>query len=381
MANKRTGVEIHKGRVRISFKWPKVDGRRVYETTGEKPSNAGLDRAAKLRDEVIRAIEFDRFNYAEYFPDSPRAQSSGGATFYDFAKKFIAKKETEISETTVGEYRKVLNYYWLPRFGANSISGIGTGDVQDAIFDLDLGQVTGKTFNNILTPLRGVFSVAVDYGVIKANPCDRIRNKKHQSPPPDPLEVDEMYAVLEAVRSDWLTYFQVAFGTGMRPSELIALRWGDIDFRQQTITVQRGFVRHITKDTKTHRARNVRLNALSMAGLKAQKTATFVGGDIVFTNPATGRPIPDEKTPRDIWNAALKKAGVRHRKAYSTRDTYISVALSSGKNPYRVADQAGNSVTVIERHYGKWIKLADNDGMDGLFASKSASKSKDSGGI
>lgn len=379
MGKKRTGVEIHKGRVRISFKWPKVNGKRIYESTDEKPNAAGLDRAAKLRDTVIKAIEYDRFSFAEYFPDSKRA-SNDSVSFYDFAKKFIAKKEAEISSTTVDEYRKVINFYWLPAFGQSNIRMIGTGEVQDAIFEANLGAVSKKSYNNILTPLRGIFSLAVDYEVISSNPCDRIKNLKHQAPPPDPLDVDEMQAVLNSVRPDWKTYFQVAFGTGMRTSELIALRWQDIDFRQNTITVQRGFVRKRTKDTKTHRVRTVKLNGLSLAGLKAQKAVTFLADEVVFTNPNTGRSIPDDKTPRVIWNAALKKAGIRHRKAYSTRDTFASIALSSGKNPYMVADTLGNSVTILMKHYAKYIQLAD-DGMDDLFASKSASKYSDTGGI
>ena len=360
MATKHRGAEIHKGAVRISIKWR---GKWVYETTGFKPTDAGLASAAKLRAEIVEKERNGRFIYNEYFPNSKRARVSTD-TVYDFAKKYIDYQRSEIAASTLKGYRKMLNNYWLPQIGALQIADVNTGSVRDAIHDSGLAELTAKTFNNAMTPLRGVFELARDYEIIARNPCDKIKSKKHQTPPPDPLSLDEMHLVLNHIRPDWRPYFQVAFGTGMRTSELIALRWGDIDFNSGLIQVERGYVEQQEKGTKTSRVRQVEVNSLAMTGLKAQKSVTFLAGDLVFLS--NGQQINNDKPPRLIWDAALKRAGVRHRKAYCTRHTFITAALSFGKSPYLVAQQAGNSVRMIETHYAKWIKQSAESSMSDL---------------
>ena len=91
-----------------------------------------------------------------------------------------------------------------------------------------------KTRNNILTPLRGVFELALRDGLITDNPARHIRNRRQQKEPSDPFSRDEMERIVsgfiahhdEPIRN----YFEFAFTTGLRTSELIALRWRDVDF-------------------------------------------------------------------------------------------------------------------------------------------------------
>jgi hypothetical protein len=46
---------------------------------------------------------------------------------------------------------------------------------------------------------------------------------------------------------------------------------------------------------------------------------------------------------------------IRPRKFYATRHTFISIALTRGVNMKWLAEQCGNSVGTIERHYGKFL--------------------------
>ena len=362
------GVEIHKGRVRISFKW---DGQRVYETTKFKPTKTGVNQAAKLRAEIIELIKYDQFKYIDYFPESSRAVHSD-ASFKTLSEKYILVQQQSKKASTWKGYQKMIKGYWLPLFQHHPISAITTGDVREAITTSGLAEKSAKTFNNAMTPLRGIFDLAIDYEYIVKNPCAKIKAQKWQSPPPDPIEPAEIPLILNAMRSDWLPYFQVAFGTGMRTGELLALEWRDIDWNAGLVKVERGYAAHQTDTTKTHVARFVEINELSLAGLKAQKEKTFLAGGLVFI--VNGAQIVSDKPPRIAWDAALKKAGVRHRKAYCTRHTFASIALSNGVNPYEVAKQMGNSVNMLMKHYAKWIQQSDS-GMGSLFsASKSASK-------
>ncbi len=367
-----SGVEIHKGRIRISFKW---EGKRVYESTDFKTTATGIKQAAKLRAEIVQLIKYDQFNYAEYFPDSKRAVHSD-ASFATMSDKYIVIAKQSKKASTWKGYQKMIRNYWKPIFEHYPLASITTGMIREAITDSGLAELSAKTFNNAMTPLRGIFELGIEYEYIAKNPCRKIKAQKWQSPPPDPVDPDEIPLILNAVRPDWLPYFQVAFGTGMRTGEMLALRWSDIDWNQGLIKVERGYAAHETDTTKTHKYRFVELNELSLTGLKAQKTHTFLADGLVFT--INDEQIVSDKPPRLIWDAALKKAGIRHRKAYCTRHTFASIALSNGISPYEVSKQMGNSVNILMKHYAKWMKR-DDSGVASMFsASKSASNKKKS---
>lgn len=56
------------------------------------------------------------------------------------------------------------------------------------------------------------------------------------------------------------------------------------------------------------------------------------------------------------WDAAIRKAGLRHRKAYQSRHTYACWSLSAGANPNFVASQMGHAdAQMVYRIYGTWM--------------------------
>ena len=75
----------------------------------------------------------------------------------------------------------------------------------------------------------------------------------------------------------------------------------------------------------------------------------------VFVNAKNGGPIDQSEWPKDHWRAALRATGIRPRKFYETRHTFISVALSRGVNLKWLAEYCGTSVAMIERSYGRFL--------------------------
>jgi integrase len=146
----------------------------------------------------------------------------------------------------------------------------------------------------------------------------------------------------------------------MRTSELIALRWGDIDFVSKTARVSRAKVRQQEKGTKTSTVRDIELSSRAIAALTRQKAHTFLRNEEVFLHPFTGGTIVDDRPPRLFWEAALKAVGLRHRAAYQTRHTCITMWLMAGANPMWVARQAGHSTPQMTfNRYARWIARAD----------------------
>jgi integrase len=246
------------------------------------------------------------------------------------------------------------------------LTAVNHTDIATAIAEKAEEGATGKTTNNLLIPVRAMFEAAKADGKITVSPVASVHNRKHQKMPPDPFTRDEMDTIVgRLVRYPdvIVNYFLFAFTTGMRPSELIALRWGDIDWNRCTAQVSRAQVRHKEKGTKTHQVRDVDLSDLAMSALVAQKPRTFLKGpdEPIFCDPAGERWLSERRLREDFFHPALKACGIRRRPAYNTRHTYATVALMAGVNPAYIARQLGHANTaMLFKHYAKWIEGADS---------------------
>jgi hypothetical protein len=74
----------------------------------------------------------------------------------------------------------------------------------------------------------------------------------------------------------------------------------------------------------------------------------------VFTKQ-NGSPLDQEWLNDFVWKPTLRRAGIAEREQYCIRDTFISLALSSGEDPGWVAQVCGTSEEMNFRHYRKWI--------------------------
>jgi len=269
-------------------------------------------------------------------------------------------------KSTLDGYKSSMNSFWLPAIGALALATVKHTDIATAIAAKAEDGATGKTTNNLLIPLRAMLAAAVADGKITVSPVVNVHNRKHQKAPPDPFTRDEMDAIvrhLARAPEVIVNYFLFAFTTGMRTSELIALRWGDIDWNRRIAQVSRAQVRHREKGTKTHQVRDVDLSDLALAALVAQKAHTFMRGpDVaIFCDPKGERWLSERRLREDFFHPALKACGIRRRPAYNTRHTYATVALMAGVNPAYIARQLGHANTaMLFKHYAKWIEGADS---------------------
>lgn len=350
------GIEARGESIRITFTW---QGRRCRETLKLPPTKRNLAYAAQLRAEIKRQIAIGTFDYREYFPDAASLpEHHGNRTFFELAKTWI-EGQTHLAYSTQKEYRAMLNRYWLPSLGNHPIQAITHATLLATIGQQDWA---AKTRNNALTPLKGIFELAHLDGLIPTNPAALLKAAKTQKPEPDPLTLEEVDSILHWLDREpqWRNYFEFAFFTALRTSELIALHWGDIDFHGRLARVHRATVRRRDKGTKTARARDVELSSRALAALTRQKSHTYLRSEHIFLHPGTGRPIVDDRPPRLVWTAALRATGLRHRDAYQTRHTCITTWLMAGANPMWVARQAGHATPQMTfNRYAKWIDRAD----------------------
>lgn len=357
MGRRATGtVEPLRSAIRLKFTW---QGQRRVETLDLEPNAANIKAARRILAQVCEAIAVGTYDPARFFP---KAAETSAQTFEAYGDEWL--KTLTLAKSTRRSYRSALRGTWYPAFGAKRLAQLRHSDIAKAI-GAKKAQASGKTINNLLVPLREVLRAAVLDGEIARSPAEGVRNLPHQKPEPDPLDLEEMALVLAHMASRFdpqvANYFEFAFNTGMRPSELIALRWSRIDLRRGKARVDVARVDWEEKGTKTNTIREVDLNDAATAVLARQKASSFLAGEEVFLNPATGIAWADEQVQRRrYWNPTLKALGIRQRDAYQVRHTYASLLLTGGVNPAYIARQLGHSkITTTLNTYARWIESAD----------------------
>ncbi len=381
------GIKSHRKGIQITFHW---NNKRYRPTLAIPPTKNNLKYASQLKGEVERLVSLGIYTTEKYLQDfpttnvaksTPKTQSK--TTFKDLSVAWI-KSVSHLSHGTLIKYNQALAF-WVKEIGECPIDSIKYSTLAA------LANSQGwkpKNRNNILIPLRQVMEMAFLDEIIAVNPTVRIKNARHQIEPPDPLTAEELEQVLwymSKYSPQIVNYFEFAFFTGMRPSEVISLKWGDIDHTRGLARVQRARTFQKEHETKTFKIRDVELNTRAKNALARQQQYTLEGNGYIFENPETNEAYGEERPlRRAYWNPTLKALGMRKRRFYQTRHTYATLNLMAGANPMWVAKQLGHvNMQMVLTVYSKWIEGADKRGeiskIDAFLNSKchqNATKSK-----
>lgn len=367
------GVEIRPNSIRLYF----VDQHRqefkeTLKVDGEplKPTSANLAHARRVADRIRKEIALGTFNLAEHFPHSKHAKTTPAHTFGVLADNWLATKSGH-TPASRSQYKNAVEF-WKRKLGADRPIEQLTHEVLATAVGRHRWP-SAKLQNNYLIALRGAIGLHYHGRKSLDNPMAGIKNARVVKKIPDPLTAAERDAVLADMRKHYdvriWAYFVIAFFTGMRPEEIIALRWEDVDWPKGTVRVQRvrTFKGSERDGSKTHTERDVDLVPIVLDAIRAMKPFTFMKRDEdgvevdLLENPVTKRRWHDERSQRDhYWKPSLKRCGIRARRAYCTRHTYCTVALMGGVRPAYIAQQAGHTVKMLLDTYARWIP--DSDG-------------------
>lgn len=354
------GVYVHGNRIYMRFQW---NGKRVKQSLPDKVTQRNIERAGQIRHEIVSRIRFGNFTYDDFFTYFPHRLPKTVMTEPKFFGRYaqVWLDSVEVSANTRNEYKKVLNRYWMPRYATRQLLSISFSELRSDVNDIDWP--SNKTRNNALIPLRRIFASAIDDGIIERDPAAKLRNLKHQKPPIDPFTREEaeeilagLYKRYEGAEAIYAAYFEFAFFSGMRPSEMLALRWPDIDDRRDYARVSKARSKGRLNDhTKNSTIRDVLLNERTLHALEIAHSISYRADGYVFQSPRLGVEFKTEKAPREVFTNQLQQLGIRHRPAYNTRHTYATMLLMAGVNLHFVANQLGHSPIMTATVYSKWI--------------------------
>ena len=243
-------------------------------------------------------------------------------------------------QSTARVYRSFLNNHVLPKWADTRIQDVQPRPVELWLRELPLSP---KSKTHVRSLMHGLVEFAMWSGIldISRNPVSLVRNigatrkvRKARS-----LTAEQFHALLRELEEPFGTMALLSVCLGLRFSEALALRWGDVDWLGSRLSIRRGIVNQIVGDVKTQgSAKTFNLASELLERLKSWKQSSQFSGseDWVFASPFKLGRLPYSYTgTRQELERASKAAGIGHISSHAFRHTYRSW-LDAVKTPIAV---------------------------------------------
>lgn len=368
------GVEFVGQTIRIRFTWK---GQRRCETLGLPQTPKGIKAAADLRSNVTSLAKMgvlDDSRYAEFFPNSSYVSSSAMPTFGEYAQNWLNGRD--IVKGTRDNYLTSLNLYWMPVLALIPMDQITSTFLRKVVGDIMWERPAIK--RSALQRLNPIFVTAVLDGLISRNPLASIETPAPGRKDIDPFTVEEANRIIAHMYENspksvriYAALAEFAFFTGMRPGEIYALRWEDVDMEKRTAHVFKIVAeRKIEIRTKTKYDRHVMLNTRAINALNEAKEVAALResqprrqvrrSGYVFPPSRRREFIQDTSVTARHFDAAVDELAIRARPQYNCRHTYATMCLMASMNPAFIANQLGHSVRMLLSTYARWINSTND---------------------
>jgi integrase len=259
--------------------------------------------------------------------------AEGGITFSRAADAYIASLEARITSgsfrsSTLRTYRNIIDTDLRPLWAERPIGTITRAEISTYRASLDARNLAASTVNQTRAVVRGVFAVA-DLADDPSIAFTRAKTRRATSGAITfyrPEEVQQL-AAHASDEQDSALYLTAAF-TGLRASELRALRWRSVDLADSLMHVERGFTDEGGEDLpKSYRVRSVPLMpqvARALAALRQREHFT-ADDDLVFVNVVGD--VLDYDALYRRYKAAQERAGVRPLRFHDLRHSFGTMAV------------------------------------------------------
>jgi len=280
-------------------------------------------------------------------------------TLEEIFEDYLLLRQATLKPSTLRTYRENFRTHLASNFGKVPLFKITKEMVAQFQNKLAIGKSPVRT-NNVMNLLRTLLKYAVAEGLISEDPTTKVPRLREETPDIDPLTLEELEKALAAFEPFYRPIFETLTWSGMRPNELKALRWTDIDWDRGEIHISKGRVKGAESTAKTRSSKRIIfMHPRVRAALKWQLNYGIMNSDgYVFTSKK-GNPINQHLDV--LWARALRRAGLRHRPSYQLRHTFASMALETGESPGWVAKTLGHSdLSTLFRHYARFIPSERN---------------------
>lgn len=273
-----------------------------------------------------------------------------------------------LAPRTLENYHYNIDKYILPRLNHVALAALTDkhiSDLEGDILGADGSMV--RTVQMVHSILHKSLDLAVKQNLVGRNVVDMVAAPKKDRREMKVLTEKEIIIVLELAKdTTFYPILHLALFCGLRRGELLALRWGDVDFTLGTLSVQRGISRirygeargkTIAKSPKTPKGKRlvpIPESAIEMLQEHYEKTLQIrkaldlpvTEDDYVFSSHYLGEAFDPCSITRSFKRLA-KKAGISDVSLHGLRHTFATMLIKNGVHPKVVSELLGHASTAI----------------------------------
>lgn len=293
----------------------------------------------------------------------------------DYMIDFLDKYKKNISVTTYNIYKRTCDKYIFPMLGNINLEDLKPIHIQNYIDDLSciLAPQTLKIHINILNlglkrayRLRLIRENVVEYAELP-------KPKKYKN---HIYDRNAMVKLLDSCKgTDLELPITLASALGLRISEILGLTWDNIDFNNNTITIDKITIRHdgkvILKSPKTESSTRTISTPIQVINMLKEhkkkyielKLKGIVKNNLLF-NDKHGEPIAQDVLSRQ-FSRFLDKNNLEHIRFHDLRHSHVTLLINS-KIPIKViSERVGHSnINTTLNIYSHVLKEMDKEASD-----------------
>lgn len=335
------------------------EGSIYWDKSKKRWIGAAYDIDGKLRRKsCIKKSEAEDFCH-----DQKRVRSLGSSTFatnpkmnvLDFLDIWLATR-ANIKPETRRNYETAIKNWIGPHIGKFLVSAIRPATIENLYQKLEGAGFKAGTTNVVHAVLSKAFSDALRLGEIPTNPMSRVQKLTRKSIASKYIPKNDEIRIYAEASKNPATHARIEIGLvmGLRPGEVLGLKWSDIDWNQKTLTIERQVQRVksqglVFQTSKTGKTRTLHLSDTQVEILMihrydqdSKKGSWLQDEDLLFPNSVGKK--QDPKADHNAWKGLIKAAGVKaDYTRYQMRKTAFTNLSASGVDVRTIMEISGHS--------------------------------------
>ncbi|MDD4923397.1 MAG: site-specific integrase [Dehalococcoidales bacterium] len=261
-----------------------------------------------------------------------------------------------LAPRTAEGYQLIMHRHIIPTLGSKYLTQLKPEHLQNYYSDKLATGLSAQTVRHHHTALHKALQTAVEWGLLTRNVADAVKSPKPKCTEMKIWNEYELTTFIEQAKgSPYYALFYTALFTGMRRSELLALKWGNVDLmlcqihvcRSMHVLIGGEIIFSAPKTAKGKRMISLSPSATSvLREHREQQQLERLGTPItdenfVFCN-IDGKPLLSN-TITHAWSKLIKRLGLKPIRLHDARHTHASLMLKQGAHPKIVQERLGHS--------------------------------------
>jgi integrase len=260
--------------------------------------------------------------------------------------------------TTYKDHERNVRLHLKPAIGRVLLKDLTRMHVQRLLNAKSREGYSPRTVRYIHTTLSKALTQAVDWDLVQKNAASRANLPKQKKIKRETLSAENVGAFFAAASEDrFSALYILAVTSGLRPGELLALKWEDIDLEAGWLSVCRSVTEDdsgpvIREETKTSAGRRLELLPVAVEALKkhrvhqSKERLRYSGlwRDLGLVFPSTtGTIMRRNNLHRRSYKPLLKRAGLPNFRLYNLRHTFATLMFDNREQLKLVSEMLGHA--------------------------------------